>query len=148
MKAPIRVMFMFSHNACRSQKAESLLRSMDDQHFRPFNAGYHPTSIDPMTTAVLEESGIDTAGLRAKDAIEYLGRQRINYVVIVCSQTEEECPRSWPSVQYRLVWPFDDSASFDGPSEERMQLFRRVRDEIESKLREWIDEPRQEGRLP
>lgn len=127
--------------------AEALLRTINDERFEVFSCGLRPTSIHPMTLQVLEEKGVDTSSLEAKGAREYLGKQSFAYVVIVCGKAEKECPSAWPLVKNRLFWPFEDPAAFEGTEEEKLGEFRRVRDLIEVRLKEWVSELDREGRL-
>ena len=60
-----------------------------------------------------------------------------DYVVTVCGNAEERCPR-FPGATTRLHWPFDDPAAVTGSDAVRLAAFRRVRDEIGARLREWV----------
>ena len=141
----IKVMFLCTHNSCRSQIAEALLRNLDDEHFQVFSAGLNPGPIHPMARTVLEEKGIDTRLLKPKDIVDFLGKISFNFVIIVCSRAEKECPSTFPLVQHRLFWPFDDPSVFQGSEAQKLDEFRKTRDEVESRLREWINELQQEG---
>ena len=63
----------------------------------------------------------------------------IRHAIIVCAQAEERCPRVFPFTLEVLSWPFDDPALEGGP-ELQLAKFRRVRDEIEARLRTWLHE--------
>ena len=69
-----------------------------------------------------------------------LGRQAFRYLIVVCSHSEKNCPTIWPGQTERLYWPFDDPAAATGTDEEIMAVFRRVRDEIDEKVRAWLAE--------
>lgn len=71
---------------------------------------------------------------------EYLGKESFRYVIIVCSSAEENCPRIYPGVQQRLYWPFEDPAAFVGTEEETLNKFREVRDQIEERIKGWVNE--------
>jgi arsenate reductase len=120
--------------------AEALLRHHGGARFEAFSAGLEPKPIHPLTARVLSELGIDTSAQRSKEVTEYLGRKRFEYVIIVCDGANRSCPSVFPGVNQRLFWPFDDPAAFEGSEEESLEEFRRVRDQIEARIRAWLDE--------
>ena len=63
-----------------------------------------------------------------------------SYLIVVCAKAEENCPKVFPGLGERLYWPFDDPAAVEGTEVEQMEAFRRVRDEIDARLREWLCE--------
>jgi arsenate reductase len=135
------VLFLCSANSCRSQMAEAFLRKRAGDHFEVLSAGLGPASdIHPMARKVMEEVGLDLDGQYPKAAKEYLGEMLMRYVIVVCGDTEEQCPRIWPGVTEHLYWPFDDPAMAKGTEDERLAEFRRVRDEIEGKINQWLVE--------
>jgi arsenate reductase len=62
------------------------------------------------------------------------------YLITVCSDAEQNCPTVWPGLTERLYWPLDDPAAATGGEEEVLAVFRRVRDEIEAKVKAWLVE--------
>jgi arsenate reductase (thioredoxin) len=140
MREKEKVMFLCSHNSCRSQMGEALLRKHAGDRFEVFSSGLYPADINPLTLKVLEEADTDTGSLKPESARDYLGRVTMQYVIIVCSRAESECPSTWPGVSNRMYWPFDDPAAAEGTEEERLEVFRRVRDEIEARILEWLTE--------
>lgn len=139
------VLFLCVGNSCRSQMAETLLRRHAGDRFEVASAGLKPKPIDPMTLEVLEEIGIETSGLRSKDSSDFLGRAAVRYAVVVCDAAQADCPRFFPFSGENLYWPFDDPAAFVGPVEERRAKFRRVRDQIDDRIRGWLRERGEEG---
>lgn len=135
-----RVLFLCTHNAARSQMAEALLRKLAGDRFDVASVGLDPTEVHPLTHHVLAEVGIDTSGLTAKGAKEFLGKVSVRHAIIVCAQAEARCPRVFPFTLEVLSWPFDDPTRTEGSPELRLARFRRVRDEIEGRLREWLRE--------
>jgi arsenate reductase len=105
-----------------------------------FSAGLEPRGINPYTVRVMGEAGIDIRDQRSKDVKEYLGKELFRYLITVCSNAEQNCPTIWPGVNERLYWPFDDPAAATGSQEEVLAMFRRVRDEIEAKVKAWLVE--------
>jgi arsenate reductase len=132
------VLFLCTHNSARSQIAEALLRRLASDRYSACSAGTDPTAVHPMTRRVLEEIGIDTSGLEAKPLKRFLGRSRPRYAIVVCAQAAESCPRVFPSAVNVLQWPFDDPSRVEGSEELQLAAFRRTRDEIEARLRDWL----------
>ena len=126
-----KVLFLCTGNAARSQMAEAFLRAYAGDHFDVYSAGLKPREINPLTIRVMAERGFDLAGQRAKGLDEYLGT--------VCQRAQEECP-VFPFVHERLSWPFEDPARAEGSEEVRLDAFRRVRDEIDGRIRHWVQD--------
>lgn len=134
------VIFLGSHNCCRSQIAEAFLRRYASDRFEAHSAGLEPSEIHPLTVRVMEEVGISLEGHRAKPLSEFLGKVAIQHAIIVCEWTEERCPRIWPFGASILSWPFDHPAASGDGEESRIEKFRVVRDEIEDRVNKWISE--------
>jgi arsenate reductase len=132
-----RVLFLCSGNSARSQMAEAWLRHLAGERFDVYSAGLEPSLVNPLTIQVMGEVGIDLRGARSKSLMEFIGKQHFGYLITVCSKAEEKCP-IFPGMGIRLHWPFDDPAAVIGTDEERLSTFRRVRDEIEEKIKEWL----------
>jgi arsenate reductase (thioredoxin) len=128
-----RVLILCTGNSARSQMAEGLLRHDRGDRFDVESAGTEPSRVRPEAIAVMGELGIDISGHRSKHLDEFTG-QPFDYVLTVCDHANEACPLYFGTTE-RLHHSFQDPAAFDGPDEERLALFRRVRDEIRSYLR-------------
>jgi arsenate reductase len=133
-----QILFLCTGNSARSQMAEAFVRKYAGDHFNVFSAGLEPRGINPYTVRVMEEVGIDMGDHRSKGIKEYLGKEAFRYLITVCSNAEQNCPTVWPGVNERLYWPFDDPAAATGSEEEVLAVFRRVRDEIEAKVKAWL----------
>lgn len=132
------VLFLCIGNSCRSQMAEALLRARHGDRFEAYSAGLDPKGIHPLTLQVLEEIGIETKQLRSKRVKEYLGRLWAHYLVIVCDEAADRCPRIFPGMGQRFAWHFDDPPAFQGTDEERLKKFREVRDQIAATIETWV----------
>jgi arsenate reductase len=119
--------------------AEALLRKHAGDQFEIHSAGLEPTIIHPMTVQVLKEIGIDASQQYAKPLTKYLGKTLFSYLITVCSNAEERCPY-FPGLSQRLHWPFEDPAAFDGSRDEKLEFFRKIRDQIEAKIIDWLNE--------
>jgi arsenate reductase len=132
------VLFLCTHNSARSQLAEALLRHRASDRYRACSAGVEPGHVHPMTLRVLEEAGVSTAGLRSKGLETLLGKATVHTAIVVCAQAAEACPRLYPFAREVLQWPLDDPSCVQGPEELQLAAFRRIRDEIDAKLRDWL----------
>jgi arsenate reductase (thioredoxin) len=134
------VLFLCTANSARSQMAEGLLGGYGGERFDAYSAGLELKEIHPLTIRVMEEIGISMAGKRSKPLSEFLGRIPIRYAIVVCEAAERSCPQVWPFGATMLFWPFDDPAATAGSEEARLAKFREVRDEIQLKIIEWLNE--------
>ncbi|MGA2963566.1 MAG: arsenate reductase ArsC [Candidatus Korobacteraceae bacterium] len=123
-----RVLFLCTGNSCRSQMAEGWLRHFAGDRFEALSAGMKPSQVNPLAIKAMGEAGIDISAHRSKHASEFLG-QHTPYVITVCDNAKESCP-IFPGPCQRMHWPFEDPALATGTDEERLRVFRRVRDEI------------------
>lgn len=127
-----RVLILCTGNSARSQMAEGLLRYDHGNRFEVFSAGVEPSFVRPQAIAVMRELGIDISGHRSKSVDEFIG-QEFDLVITVCDNANERCP-VFPGKTKRIHWSFDDPAAVSGSDEEKLAVFRRVRDEIRAKL--------------
>ncbi len=132
------VLFLCTGNSCRSQMAEALLRARGGERYEALSAGMEPKGVHPFTLRVLEEIDVPTAGLESKHVSQFLGHIQVHVLIVVCDGANESCPRIFPGMRERLFWPFDDPASATGIEAERLEVFRRVRDEIDQRIRTWL----------
>jgi arsenate reductase (thioredoxin) len=132
-----KVLFLCTGNSCRSQMAQAWLRTLAGDRFEGYSAGLEPHDIHPMTIQVMEETGVDMSGYRSKHLDEYKGKIDFDYLITVCGDADERCPY-FPGMGIRIHWPFEDPPAFEGPQEEKLALFRKVRDQIKAKIEEWL----------
>jgi arsenate reductase (thioredoxin) len=121
---PIRVLFVCTGNSCRSIMAEALLRRHGGADFEVHSAGTHPKGLNPRTSRVLAEAGIDDSWARSKSVDEFLG-QTFDYVITVCDQARQVCP-VFPGAGQSLHWGYEDPAEATGTDEEIMAVYRHV----------------------
>jgi arsenate reductase (thioredoxin) len=131
-KTPKRILFLCTHNSCRSQMAEALANHFLGENWVAYSAGTEATAVNPMAAQVLTELGIDTSPLKSKTMEEFTGQQ-FDQVVTLCGDANEKCPLFFGGVQ-RIHQGFQDPSRLKGSEEELLPEFRRVRDEI----RNWI----------
>jgi arsenate reductase len=113
--------------------AEGFLRSFDAE-LEAFSAGTIPASeVHPLAVQVMREKGIDLSGSHPKSVEQFLSKP-FDYVVTVCDGAKESCPLFTGNVKHRVHIGFDDPATATGSSDEVLAVFRRVRDEIETRF--------------
>ena len=133
-----RVLFLGTTNAGRSQMAEALLRQRAGDRFEAYSAGLAPTTVSPLTLQVLEENGVPTDALHAKNVDEYLGKLHFGYVITVCDWAEQNCPTAFLTMGQRLHWTLDDPLKFHGTEDETLATFRRILDETDQLIHAWL----------
>jgi arsenate reductase len=134
-----KVLFLCTGNSARSQMAEGLLRALAGEQFEPFSAGTEPKGrILPEVEEAMREIGVDLSSQWSKSVSEYLGKAVFAHVVTVCADAEENCPVVFLNMGTHHHWAFDDPAKAD--DEHRLSTTRRVRDQIEHRLRLWLTE--------
>ncbi len=141
MDSKPNVLFLCTGNSCRSQMAEGFLRALGGERFAALSAGTEPAGqVHPLAVQVMQERGIDVSGQQPKGVGQFLGRIPVHYLVIVCDGANESCPRIFPGMLQRLFWPFEDPAKFVGTPAATLEKFRQVRNEIESRMTQWLEE--------
>jgi arsenate reductase len=115
--------------------AEGLLRHDAGEQFEVESAGTKPGLVRPEAITVMKELGIDISGHRSKHVDEFEGQQ-FDYVITVCDEARESCPVFFGKAE-KLHHDFEDAAAATGSEEERLAVFRRVRDELREYLRKF-----------
>jgi arsenate reductase (thioredoxin) len=138
------ILVLCTGNSARSQIAEAFLRKYNGDRFTAVSAGTEPKPhVHPLAVRVMKEIGIDISAQRPKDVKEFLGKAPVRHVLIVCDNANQSCPRIWPGAFSRTFMPFDDPAAASGSEAEQLEVFRRVRDEIDAAMRDWTPQPGQ-----
>jgi arsenate reductase len=137
------VLFLCTGNSARSQMAEGLLRHLAGDRYEVFSAGTHPVGLNPGSVEAMAEVGIDISQHRSKSATEFTGIP-LDYVITVCDRAKETCPL-WPGLTTLIHWSFDDPAAV-AEADARRLVFRRVRNEIASAIREFLADQAKQGR--
>lgn len=123
-----KVLFLCTGNSARSQMAEGYLRHAAGDRYESLSAGVEPKGLNPLAVQAMREIGIDISQQQSKD-VAHLLRERIPYVVTVCDNAKERCP-IFPGAWKSLHWTLEDPATAAGTPEEKLAVFRRVRDQI------------------
>ena len=133
-----RVLVLCTANSARSQMAEGLLRYDYGERMDVRSAGTITAAVRPEAIAVLAELGIDIAGARSKRLDEFLDEE-FDDVLTVCDAAAERCPLfPGPAVRHHRGFP-DPTGTWD--ARERLEAFRRTRDDLRAWFRELYGEP-------
>ncbi len=127
------VLILCTGNSCRSHLAEGVLRAAAGDFLNVVSAGSKPAGyVHPLAIRVMQEIGIDISSHRSKSWNEFLAAP-VETVITVCGNADQACP-IFPGQVNRHHWPFDDPAHATGTEEEKLAVFRRVRDEIRQRF--------------
>jgi arsenate reductase len=132
MTEKAKVLFLCTHNSARSQMAEGLLRHLAGDRFEAHSAGTEATHVRPLAIRAMEEIGVDISGQKSKTLEHYLG-EPFDYVITVCDDANEACP-FFPGAANRLHWSLPDPSAAAGTEEERLKVFRSVRDGLRDRV--------------
>jgi len=131
------VLILCTGNSCRSQMAEAIWTDIAGGRWDAFSAGTAPAgAVHRLARTVLAEIGLAVPGARSKSIAEFAGR-RFDLVVTVCDGAREACP-AFPGATDQRHWPFADPARAAGDDDEKLAVFRRVRDEIAARIRDFV----------
>lgn len=129
----MNILFICTGNRCRSQMAQGIMKQLYP-NINVCSAGTQPAAeIHPLGVMVMDEIGIDISQQHPKSVDQYLNEDW-DYVITVCGGAKESCPNFVGKVRKRLHIGFDDPDAFKGTEQEVLAEFRRVRDEIKTKL--------------
>jgi arsenate reductase len=140
----VKVMFLCTGNACRSQMAEGFAREFGKGIIEPFSAGLIAAGVHPRAIAVMKELGIDISRQKSKTIDEQL-LKTMEAVITLCGNAEDACPWTPPEIT-RLHWPINDPVGTVGKEEEIMKEFRRARDEIRARTEQFISGIKAKGK--
>jgi len=123
------VLILCTGNSCRSHLAEGILRAAAGDLLNVVSAGSKPAGyVHPLAIQAMNEINIDLSSHTSKHMNEFLNTQ-VETVITVCGNADQACP-VFPGQVNRHHWPFEDPAHAVGTEEEKLAVFRKVRDEI------------------
>ncbi|MFH1854101.1 MAG: arsenate reductase ArsC [Candidatus Omnitrophota bacterium] len=127
-----KVLFLCTHNSCRSQIAEGLLRSLYGDRYESHSAGTKPAKINPYSIKVMSEIGIDISAYKSKSLEEFKG-VKLDYVITVCDNAKKACP-VFPGAAKNIHWDLTDPSERRGSEEKMLNEFRNIRDKIKNNI--------------
>lgn len=133
------LLFLCTGNSARSQMAEGWLRHLAGERFEVFSAGLEPSVVNPLAIQAMAEAGVDISKQWSKHLDEYRGKKNFDYLITVCGHADENCP-FFPGMGKRMHWGFEDPAAAQGTEEQRLKVFRQIRDQIKAKIEGWLKE--------
>ena len=140
MREVKKVLFLCIGNSVRSQMAEGLLNELGSGKWKAWSGGVFPSYVHPLAVRVMEEMGIDISRQTSK-SMDRFRNEVFDYIITLCDEAAQSCP-TFSNKGRRLHWPLEDPAAAIGTIEERLAIFRRIRDEIKTKIEELlISEP-------
>ena len=136
------VLFVCVHNSARSQIAEAFLKKYGGDRFEVESAGLEPGKLNLVVVEVMKEIGIDISQNKTKSVFDFYKQgKQYDYVVTVCDESQTgKCP-VFPGAGKRLHWGFADPSRFEGTQEDKLKKTREVRDQIEAKIKDWLNLP-------
>lgn len=127
------IYFICTGNSCRSQMAEGFGKKYLGDKYKVYSAGVEAHGLNPRAVKVMDEAGVDISK-HTSDIIDPEILSQADYIITLCGDAKDRCPITPPHVK-RDHWGFDDPARAEGAEEERLETFRRVRDEIEERIK-------------
>jgi arsenate reductase len=131
-----RVLFLCTGNSIRSQMAEGFLKALGSGQWQVQSAGVIQSYVHPLAIQVMEEIRIDISQQTSKSMDQFVNK-KFDYVITLCDNAAKFCP-TFRGQARRLHWPFEDPAGAIGTMEERLVVFRRIRDGIKTKIEEFL----------
>jgi arsenate reductase len=134
-----RVLFICVHNSGRSQMCEAFLKHYAGDRFDAQSAGLEPDELNPLVVEAMAEIGIDISHNKTKSVFDvWKSGELFQYVIAVCdAESAEKCP-IFPGPTTRLHWSFPDPSKVTGTNEQKLQRIRDIRDEIATKIQDWL----------
>ena len=139
------VLILCTGNSCRSHLAEGFLRAAASDILNVQSAGSKPAGyVHPLAIRVMQEAGIDISAHHSKHMNEFLN-QPVETVITVCGNADQACP-IFPGQLNRHHWGFYDPAHATGTDEEKLTVFRQVRDQIKLVFEAYAAERRDQSK--
>ncbi|HXB28312.1 MAG TPA: arsenate reductase ArsC [Puia sp.] len=136
-----KVLFVCIHNSARSQMAEAFLNKYGKGQYEAESAGIEPGKMNPNVVKVMQEVGIDLSKKETRGVFDLLKQGKsYNAVITVCdAASADKCP-VFPGKGKKLAWSFEDPSAFKGSEKEVLENTRRIRDEIDKAVQDFIKE--------
>ncbi|HLY68529.1 MAG TPA: arsenate reductase ArsC [Puia sp.] len=139
-----KILFVCIHNSARSQMAEAFLKKYGGENFEGESAGLEPGKLNPNVVEVMKDIGIDISKNDTQSVFDLFRKGRVfNAVITVCDEASAESCPIFPGRVKRIAWSFADPSSFTGSKEEIVPRTAEVRDEIEEKVLEFINQAKE-----
>ena len=131
-----KVLFLCTGNSVRSQMAEGLLNALGGGKWTARSGGVFPSYVHPLAIRAMEEIGIDISQQTSKSMDQFV-KKEFDHLITLCDEAAQSCP-AFPGQGKRLHWPSENPAAAIGTIEERLSVFRRIRDDIKNKIEDFL----------
>jgi arsenate reductase len=138
MKEKPKVLFLCTGHPERSEMAEGFLRQLAGDKLIPVSAALEPAPVSPLAIDAMKEVGIDISGQQVTD-VPTAFKERFAYAIGVCDQSKERCP-VFPFAFQLLRWSLEDPTAAMGSADERLAVYRRVRDNVDRYVRDFVSQ--------
>ena len=133
-----KILVLCTGNSCRSQIAEGYLRYFSKDKAEVYSAGIETHGVNPRAIATMQEDGIDISGHTSNNVNEYQHLD-FDFVITVCDNAQENCPY-FPGSAQKFHYNFPDPAKAAGSEAEIMEVFRNVREQIQTYCKKFVAE--------
>lgn len=127
-----KIYFLCTGNSCRSQMAEGYAKKYLNKNYEVQSAGVEVHGLNPLAIEVMAEDGVDISN-QTSTLIDPAYYQSADLIITLCGDARDRCP-AIPTKARKLHWPLPDPAQASGSREEKMAVFRQVRDEIKQQV--------------
>ncbi|RZD15349.1 MAG: arsenate reductase ArsC [Candidatus Acidulodesulfobacterium ferriphilum] len=137
----MKIIFLCAGNSARSQMAEGFTRDLKEKIYKDKNliilsAGVSPKPVNPLTVKVMAEKGIDLTEYKSK-SLDDIDLTNADYIITLCGDAKDNCPYVGAKTK-NLHWDLLDPANVEGSEEEKLDFFRKIRDEIEIRVKDFL----------
>ncbi len=137
----VKIVFLCTGNSARSQIAEGFAKDLKeklikDKEMEILSAGVSPKPLNPLSIQVMAEKGIDLSNNKSK-SIEDIDLTDADYIITLCGDARDNCPYVGAKTE-NLHWDLLDPANAEGSEDEKLNFFRKIRDEIEIEVKDFL----------
>jgi arsenate reductase len=116
--------------------AEGILNDLGSGKWEAQSGGIIPSYVHPLAIQVMEEINIEIHQQTSK-SLNRFRNEKFDYVITLCDYAALSCP-AFPGRGKRIHWSIEDPVGAAGTMEERLAIFRKVRDKIRSRIAEFL----------
>ncbi len=137
----MKIIFLCTGNSARSQMAEGFARDLKEKIYKDKNllilsAGVSPKPVNPLSVKVMAEKDIDLTNYKSK-SLDDIDLTNADYIITLCGDAKDNCPYVGAKTK-NLHWDLLDPANAEGSEEEKLNFFRKIRDDIEIRVKDFL----------
>lgn len=147
MTRPFSVLFLCTHNSCRSVMAEAILNRVGAGRFKAYSAGSMPSgTINPHAIALLQKLNHKTDEFRSKAWDEFSrdinpDAPELDFVFTVCDNAAGEVCPIWPGQPMTAHWGIKDPSTAQGTPAEIGLAFAEAYRQLNARLTAFTNLP-------